>query len=111
MNETNKEEKSVLPDKDRVKKPENIEQSRELDELKKKILDKTEKKKEKRGLQWSSIFITIILILLVSAASVQAYQSKIVLDKIQSGKFKSSGSAGAALPSSIENLPNMVGGC
>ncbi len=88
------------------------EKTHDLDDLKKEVLGNVSGKKE-RKMQWDSVFVTAILIILVSVASVQAYESRIILEKVKSGDFKSTGgnSAGAPLPSSIENLPNMVGGC
>jgi len=44
----------------------------------------------------------------------QTVQSANILNKINSGDFNSSESkspSSAILPSSLENLPNMVGGC
>ena len=88
------------------------EKNHDFDDLKKEVVDNVNKKKE-RKLQWDSIFITAVLIILVSVSTVQAYESRIILEKIKSGDFKAVGGSNTAtpLPSSIENLPNMVGGC
>jgi len=61
--------------------------------------------------------IVIVLAVLVVVSAVQAFQLSDVKDKIQSGAVVSSGSGsggstgGASLPSSLDNLPKMVGGC
>jgi len=88
------------------------EKNHAFDDLKKEVLENISIKKEKK-IQWDSIFVTIVLIILVFVASVQTYESRIILEKIKSGDFKATGGSNSetSLPSSIENLPNMVGGC
>ncbi|MDF1498643.1 MAG: C2H2-type zinc finger protein [Patescibacteria group bacterium] len=88
------------------------EKNHAFDDLKNEVLENINIKKEKK-IQWDSFFVTIILIILVSVASVQAYESRIIFEKIKSGDFKATSGSnnGTSLPSSIENLPNMVGGC
>ena len=65
--------------------------------------------------------MTIVLAVLVLVAAVQAYQLSGLGDKVDDGSI-SSGSvtakatttstrSNAVLPSSLDNLPNMVGGC
>ncbi len=68
--------------------------------------------------------MTIILGVLVLVAAVQAFQLSGLGDKIEEGSVSASSSvtakattsntakrSGATLPSSLDNLPNMVGGC
>lgn len=67
----------------------------------------------KKKLSWGSATVTVVLILLTLLSVTQAVQSANILNKIKSGQIKSSGgaSSSAPLPSSLDNLPNMVGGC
>ena len=67
--------------------------------------------------------MTIILGVLVLVAAVQAFQLSGLGDKIEEGSVSSSSSvtakattstakqSSAKIPSSLDNLPNMVGGC
>lgn len=93
-----------------------MEKSNELDKLKKEILsDVKSKKKEKKRIQWGSMAVTSILVVLTVFSVVQAVQSATILNKINSGVIQSStsgsGSGSAPLPSNLQNLPDMVGGC
>lgn len=92
-----------------------MEQQNELEKLKKEILDEIKpEKKSKKSLQWGSTAVTGILIVLTIFSVVQAVQSATILDKINSGAIKATSpasSSGAPLPSNLQNLPNMVGGC
>lgn len=82
----------------------------ELEEMKKDILEKVNA--GKRRLYWGSAIVTGILIVLSLVSIAQAVQSATVLEKVKSGAVKPSGGTGnTTLPSSLENLPNMVGGC
>ena len=65
-----------------------------------------------------NLLIMIVLAVLVLVSAVQAVQLNDLRTKIASGEIKttgaatSTGSSGAAsVPSSIQNLPSMVGGC
>lgn len=93
-----------------------MEQQHELEQLKKEILGeiKTQGKKEGRKLPWGSLTITIILVSLMVISLVQAIQLANVYNKVKGGAIKpaaaSSGST-TPLPASLQNLPNMVGGC
>jgi hypothetical protein len=92
-----------------------MEQQNELEKIKKEILSEVKPaKKDKRRLQWGSIVVTSVLVVLTLFSVVQAVQSATILNKINSGDIKpaSAGTSGSApLPSSLQNLPNMVGGC
>lgn len=91
-----------------------------VERLKKEILNElrvTDKKSKHRKLSWGSSVVTFVLIALTLLSVVQTVQSVELLNKVKSGQIKSSSKApnGAAnsapLPSSLEKLPNMVGGC
>ncbi len=70
-----------------------------------------------------NILIAVVLGLLVLISVVQAFQLNTLKDKVKEGKLtigKASGSVatgsgssggGAGLPSNIQDLPSMVGGC
>ncbi len=99
-----------------IKKSENV--SCKIDELNKlKVEVKNsfeETKKEKKKLSWDSTVVTAILVVLVSLSIFQSLESKAILDKVNSGNLKSgpaSSAPASALPSSLEDLPDMVGGC
>jgi nicotinamide riboside transporter PnuC len=88
-------------------------QVEELNKLKEEIVKKSESsRKEKKKLAWDSAIVTAILVVLVAVSIMQSLQSQAILEKIKSGNLKSnSGSASPALPSSVDSLPDMVGGC
>lgn len=69
-----------------------------------------------------NVVIAIVLGALVLIAAVEAYQLMGIKNKISSGGVQvatagtptpqaAGGSGGAQLPSSLQNLPGMVGGC
>ena len=63
-----------------------------------------------------NIIIAVVLGILLLLSVVQAFQVNTIKDKLSSGGVKlASGAAPAAggtnLPSSLANLPTMVGGC
>jgi hypothetical protein len=96
---------------EQLKKHKEIHKDDSLEKLKDEILDEVKKKNKKR-LSWDSGLVTAILVVLTIVSIMQTAQSANILSKINSGDFKSSGtSSSTALPSSLENLPNMVGGC
>lgn len=88
-------------------------QADELNKLKEEIVKKSVlPEKEKKKLAWDSVAVTAVLVVLTAASIMQSLQSRAILEKIESGNLKStSGSASPALPSSLDNLPDMVGGC
>lgn len=98
--------------KEEVKKNEdNSDKIDELSKMKEEVRSSYEKpKKEKKKLAWDSVFVTTVLVVLVSLSIFQSLESKAILEKIESGNLKSNSSA-PALPSSLEDLPDMVGGC
>ena len=76
----------------------------DLEELKNEI---TGKIVEKKTLPWNSVIVTAVLSALTLVSVAQAVQSYVIFSKVKSGDIKGS----AAAPSSVQNLPNMVGGC
>ena len=82
------------------------------DEILKELRATTKKNKPTR-LAWGSGLVTFVLIALTLLSVAQTVQSSVILSKLKSGQIKSSGGASGAapLPSNLENLPNMVGGC
>ncbi|MBI4148638.1 hypothetical protein HY490_05080 [Candidatus Woesearchaeota archaeon] len=65
-----------------------------------------------------NILIAIVLGALILVAGIQAYSLMSLTSKVQSGGVSVSspvqsggGSGGASLPSNLQNLPSMVGGC
>lgn len=90
----------------------NQSQKEELEELKKEVLNELKGKKNKKKIRWGSAVVTVILVILVLISAGQTVQSANVLNKIKSGDIQSgSTSSDSALPSSLESLPDMVGGC
>jgi hypothetical protein len=87
--------------------------NKELEGIKREILGEIKPAKKKRNLKFGSIVISGVLIVLTVFSIVQTIQSATILSKIKSGAIKpaSAASGGSALPSSVQNLPNMVGGC
>ncbi len=85
---------------------------KELQEIKDEIM-KLSENKNKVTIQWGSTVVTVTLVLLSIITIGQTVQSAAVLEKINSGDIKSSsGSSGtSSLPSNLESLPDMVGGC
>lgn len=96
---------------DELTKHKEIHKDTSLEKLKNEILQEV-KEKDKKSLPWGNVLVTTILVVLTLVSIVQTAQSANILNKINSGDFKSSsGSSSSPLPSSLENLPNMVGGC
>ncbi|MBI4017286.1 MAG: hypothetical protein HY363_06360 [Candidatus Aenigmarchaeota archaeon] len=65
-----------------------------------------------------NVIIAIVLGALVLVAGIQAFSLMSLTSKVQSGGAVVSapaqaagGGSGAALPSNLQNLPSMVGGC
>jgi len=63
-----------------------------------------------------NVIIVIVLVVLVLLTAVQAVQLSSLKKGISQGKVNigtapSASSDGASVPSSIQNLPSMVGGC
>jgi len=62
-----------------------------------------------------NVIIVIVLVVLVLLTAVQAVQLSSLKQSISQGKVNigtaPSASSGASVPSSIQNLPSMVGGC
>lgn len=88
-------------------------QPKNLDTLKEEILKEIKQGKRKR-ISWASATVTAILVVLAFISITQAVQMASIWKKIQGGAIKpaSANTAPAApLPSSVQNLPNMVGGC
>lgn len=92
-----------------------MEQSNELEKIKKEILNQTSPSKPvKKNINWGSTLVTGVLIILTLFSVAQTVQSATILDKIESGAVKvtaSPSSGSTPLPSNLQNLPNMVGGC
>lgn len=82
----------------------------ELERLKHEVLQEIKLNKNKKRLQWGSSAVTGFLALLIVFSIVQTAQSANILNKISSGDIGISSSR-STLPSSIQNLPDMVGGC
>ncbi|MAG91251.1 hypothetical protein CMO83_01080 [Candidatus Woesearchaeota archaeon] len=64
-----------------------------------------------------NVIIVIVLVVLVMLTAVQAIQLSSLKTSISTGKVSvgsapaSSSGGGASLPSNLEDLPSMVGGC
>ena len=62
-----------------------------------------------------NVIIVIVLVVLVLLTAVQAIQLSSLKTSIATGKLAvgsaSSSSGGASVPSNIQDLPSMVGGC
>ena len=62
-----------------------------------------------------NVIIVIVLVVLVLLTAVQAIQLSSLKTSISTGKVAvgsaPSSSGGASVPSNIQNLPSMVGGC
>jgi len=64
-----------------------------------------------------NVIIAIVLGALVLVAGIQAFSLMSLTSKVQSGGVavsapaQAGGGSGAALPSNLQNLPSMVGGC
>lgn len=81
-----------------------------LENLKKEIIDSLEHKQKAKGkLKFKSILVTGVLSVLTFVSLAQTVQSANILNKVD--EIQASGVSSAALPSGIEDLPDMVGGC
>ena len=60
-----------------------------------------------------NVIIVIVLVVLVLLTAVQAVQLESLKSQVKEGKVNiaSSPSGAGSVPSSLDNLPNMVGGC
>jgi uncharacterized membrane protein YvbJ len=88
-------------------------QNQNLETIKEEILKEIKQKKRKK-INWASGSITAVLVILTLFSVAQAVQMANVWKKIKSGAVAPAGAAtspSAPLPSSVQNLPNMVGGC
>lgn len=86
----------------------------ELSKMKQEIIKEVRPDKKQKTISWGSRAVTVVLAVLFLVSIAQTVQSASILSKIKSGAVKSatagSPSAGT-LPSSLNNLPDMVGGC
>lgn len=84
----------------------------ELEKIKEEIL--SEIKSDSKGsllINWGSKTITLVLVVLAVVSVFQIFQSVSILNKVKNGAIKPANASSVPLPSSLENLPNMVGGC
>ena len=89
--------------------PINVGKNSELENLKQEILRSVDDSRNKRTLPWGSVLVTIILGLLTILSVAQTAQSITILKKAKSGNF---GTASSVTNSgSLQDLPDMVGGC
>ena len=84
-----------------------------LASLKEEILKEIGQNKsvQKRKISWASAVVTFVLVILTVVSVTQALQMTSIWKKIKSGAIKPASAESAPLPSNIQNLPNMVGGC
>jgi|SaaInlStandDraft_6_1057023.scaffolds.fasta_scaffold330461_1 hypothetical protein len=88
----------------------NYSHEKDLASLKKEILNSLEHTQKGKGKsKKSSILVTGVLSILTFVSLAQTVQSASILNKVD--EVKSSGVSSAALPSSLGDLPDMVGGC
>ena len=84
----------------------------ELEKIKDEILSEiSPSKKKKNSINWGSKSITAIVVVLVVISVFQVFQSASILNKVKSGSIKPVNASSESLPSNLQNLPNMVGGC
>lgn len=84
----------------------------ELEKIKEEILSEIKPSDDNNvSVSWGSKTVTIVLVVLAVVSVFQVFQSASVLSKIKSGAIKPASVNTAPLPSSLDNLPNMVGGC
>ena len=81
----------------------------EVEKLKSEIDAELSAPVNNQKLTWASPVVTIVLAVLVVLAIGQTVQAFTIYNKIKSGNLPAGGAAPAN--SSIQNLPNMVGGC
>lgn len=79
----------------------------EIEQLKTEILNTLQNKKEKMRLPWGSLSVTIVLGVLAVLSVVQTIQSAVLLSKIKGGNLN----ADIAASTSLDEAPDMVGGC
>lgn len=83
-----------------------------LAEIKKEIVkDIKDGKNSAKGLHIGSVMVTVVLAALLIFSVFQTVQSASILNKVKSGSFSSTSQNSSILPASLEDLPNMVGGC
>lgn len=96
-----------------INKPSLGEQS-ELEKIKEEILSEIKGGGKKKRISWGSSLVTAALILLLVISLAQTVEAMSILNKMESGALKASGdtsSGGGSLPSGLQSLPDMVGGC
>lgn len=86
------------------------EKQQELEKLKSEILQEIRPSRDEKRPHWGSSVVTGLLVLLAFFSIVQAVQTTNIMRKINSGAIKTSAGS-SALPSSLQDLPDMVGGC
>lgn len=84
----------------------------ELEKIKEEILSEIKPNADtKPSISWGSKTITMVLVVLAVVSVFQVFQSVSILNKIKGGAIKPASASTAPLPASLDNLPNMVGGC
>lgn len=81
----------------------------ELETIKNEIITKIENPAVHKSLPLGNILVTVILGALTLVSIGQAVESVYIFNKLKSGNIGPS--AGAAQTNSLQNAPNMVGGC
>ena len=94
-----------------------MEDQNQLQQIKNEILSELDHRNQKksRRLSLASGVVTLVLIILAVVSVAQAAQSAVIWQKVKSGNFSAAATAPAAsqptAPDSLQNLPNMAGGC
>jgi len=86
----------------------------ELSKIKQEIIKEISPNGKQKTISWGSRAVTFVLVVLFLVSIAQPIQSVNVLSKIKNGAIKpaaASNSGAGTLPSSLNNLPDMVGGC
>ncbi len=86
----------------------------DLERLKDEVLREIQPNKNQAGIRWGSIVVTGVLVILTFVSIGQTVQSASIMSKINDGAINTSNSGNSSnspLPSSLQNLPDMVGGC
>lgn len=78
----------------------------DLENLKQEILQRAQAKESGKKLPWGSLLVTVILAALALLSIAQTVQSATILNKVKNGDFGAAASTG-----SLQDLPDMVGGC
>lgn len=86
-------------------------QKKELEKIKDEILSEIKTKSSKPAISWGSKTITTFLVILAIVSVFQVFQSISILSKVRQGAIKPASASSVPAPSSLDNLPNMVGGC